>query len=127
MHTRGYPVMIEEKQIDESIVRLPKPYFDELSSLDLLDREDLLSMVKKMVSGGVVLSFHGKRTAQEIDKKVRPRQTRIVSGLCVGAPEEQARNFIYEGENLQARLCTMIRRQVRDGVSPLRAPSITCA
>lgn len=73
-----------------------------VSALDLLDRDDLLKMVKAMMSGGVVLNFSGKRTAQEIDKKVRPRQTLIKKELSVGSPEDQARNMIIEGENLQA-------------------------
>jgi adenine-specific DNA-methyltransferase len=95
--------MIDEKEIGtSSTVKFSRPYFDDLDSLELLDREDLLAMVKKMVGGGVVLSFHGKRTAQEIDRKVRPRQTRVVKTLCAGTPEEQSRNMIIEGENLQA-------------------------
>jgi len=75
---------------------------DQLNALEFLDREDLLKMVKNMMNGGVVLNFYGKRTAQEIEKKVRPRQTQIMNRLCVGTPEEQARNLIIEGENLQA-------------------------
>ena len=75
---------------------------DHLNALEMLDREDLVKMVKTMMSGGVVLNFHGKRTAQEIDKKVRPRQTQIIKKLSIGTPEEQARNLIIEGENLQA-------------------------
>lgn len=39
---------------------------------------------------------------QEIDKKVRPRQTIIKKELSVGSAEAQARNMIIEGENLQA-------------------------
>jgi len=75
---------------------------DQVNALDLMDREDLLKMIKTMVSGGIVLNFHGKRAAQEIDKKVRPRQTLIKKELSVGSPEEQARNMVIEGENLQA-------------------------
>lgn len=75
---------------------------DNLDALESLDKEDLIKVVKTMLQGGVVLSFHGKRTAQEIDRKVRPRQTQIIKKLCVGTPEEQARNVIIEGENLQA-------------------------
>lgn len=75
---------------------------DQLNSLEMLEREDLLKMVKSLVGGGITLSFHGKRTAQEIDKKVRPRQTIIKKELSVGSPEQQARNMIVEGENLQA-------------------------
>ena len=73
-----------------------------LDALDLMDRDDLVKMVKTMITGGIVLNFHGKRTAQEIDKKVRPRQTLIKKELCVGSPEDQARNVLIEGENLQA-------------------------
>jgi adenine-specific DNA-methyltransferase len=75
---------------------------DHLAALEMLDKEDLLKMLKTMMSGGVILNFHGKRIAQEIDKKVRPRQTQIVKKLCVGSEEDQARNLIIEGENLQA-------------------------
>jgi adenine-specific DNA-methyltransferase len=75
---------------------------EQSQALDMLDREDLIKLVKSLTSGGVVLNFHGKRIAQEIDKKVRPRQTRILEKLSVGTPEEQRRNLIIEGENLQA-------------------------
>jgi adenine-specific DNA-methyltransferase len=42
---------------------------DQLSALDFMDRDDLLKMVKSIMGGGITLSFHGKRTAQEIGKK----------------------------------------------------------
>jgi adenine-specific DNA-methyltransferase len=74
----------------------------DLNSLELLDQEDLIKLVKGMVSGGVFLNFHGKRSAMEIGKRVRPRVTRRVADLHCGTPEEQARNMIVEGENLQA-------------------------
>lgn len=74
----------------------------DLDGLDLLDREDLIAMVKRMVVGGVSLSFYGKRTAMEIARKVRPRITRRISDLHIGSPEEQSRNMLIEGENLQA-------------------------
>jgi adenine-specific DNA-methyltransferase len=70
--------------------------------LDSLDREDLIAMVKRMLSGGLTLSFHGKRTAQEIARRVRPRVTRRMKDLHVGTPSQQSRNLIIEGENLQA-------------------------
>lgn len=75
---------------------------DNIDALEKLDKDDLVKMLKTMMGGGIVLNFHGKRTAQEIDKKVRPRQTQIIKRLCVGTPEDQARNMIIEGENLQA-------------------------
>ena len=51
------------------------------------------------MSSGISLNFHGKRTAQEIDKKVRPRQTLIKKELSIGSREDQARNMVIEGEN----------------------------
>jgi adenine-specific DNA-methyltransferase len=74
----------------------------DLDALDLLDREDLIATVKRMVNGGVSLGFHGKRTAMNIMRKVRPRVTRRVKELHVGTPQEQAKNLLIEGENLQA-------------------------
>lgn len=74
----------------------------DLGELELLDREDLIAMVKRMVNGGVSLSFHGKRTAMEIVRKVRPRVTRRLKDLHVGSPEDQSKNLLIEGENLQA-------------------------
>ena len=73
--------------------------FDEL---ELLGREDLIAIVKRVVNGGLSLNFYGKRTAMEISRKVRPRVTRRIKDLHVGAPEEQSKNILIEGENLQA-------------------------
>jgi len=44
----------------------------DLNSIEMLDQEDLLKLVKSMMSGGVFLNFHGKRSAMEIAKRVRP-------------------------------------------------------
>jgi adenine-specific DNA-methyltransferase len=74
----------------------------DINSLEMLDQEDLLKLVKSMMSGGVFLNFHGKRSAMEISKRVRPRVTRRITELHCGTPEEQCRNMIVEGENLQA-------------------------
>lgn len=73
-----------------------------LNSIEQLDREELIEIIKTMVNGGVSLMFHGKRTAQEIQRRVRPRATRVIKNLCVGSAEEQVKNLIIEGENLQA-------------------------
>jgi len=82
-------------------------------SLEQLDREDLVKMVKSMLGGGIVVGFNGKRTALEISKKVRPRVTRRVTDLHVGTPEAQSKNILrqrpailkcplnYINENLQ--------------------------
>lgn len=74
----------------------------DLTDLELLDREDLISLVKRMMNGGLSLNFYGKRTAMEISRKVRPRVTRRIKDLHVGSPEEQSKNILIEGENLQA-------------------------
>lgn len=72
------------------------------SALDGLDRDDLVKLVRSMLANGVALNFHGKRTAMEIAKRVRPRLTRRESKLHVGDPAAQTRNLLVEGENLQA-------------------------
>jgi adenine-specific DNA-methyltransferase len=74
----------------------------DLSSLDLLERGDLIKMITAMTGSGVVINFYGKRAAAEISRSVRPRVTRRISDLHVGSPEEQSRNLLVEGENLQA-------------------------
>lgn len=73
-----------------------------LDQLELLDRDDLIKLVKRMVNGGVSLMFHGKRIAQQIQKQVKPRTIKIRKEFSYGTPEEQAKNLIIEGENLQA-------------------------
>lgn len=72
------------------------------AALDFMSKEDLIEVIKSMIDGGVSINFHGKRFSHEVYKKVRPRQTIIKKDLCVGEPEEQVRNLLIEGENLQA-------------------------
>ncbi|MBR0753544.1 site-specific DNA-methyltransferase [Bradyrhizobium jicamae] len=74
----------------------------EPNPLDFLDKEDLIKLVKSLLSGGVALSFSGKRSALEIGRKVRPRIMRRESKFHVGPPDQQGRNLLIEGENLQA-------------------------
>jgi adenine-specific DNA-methyltransferase len=81
---------------------LPGSTGDSASALERLDREDLIKLVKGMLSNGVALNFYGKRTAQEISRRVRPRVTRREPKLHVGDPDDQAKNLLVEGENLQA-------------------------
>ena len=89
------------------------PNFDR-GALELLDREDLLKLVSSLARGGVALTFHGKRSAMEIQRRVRPRVTRRVSELHVGSPEEQSRNVLMEGENLQAMVTLYKHRGLVD-------------
>lgn len=72
------------------------------AELAKLDRDDLERVVRGLLSHGVALSFHGKRTALEIYRRVRPRVTRREPKLHVGPSADQARNMLIEGENLQA-------------------------
>jgi adenine-specific DNA-methyltransferase len=74
----------------------------EADPLERLDREDLIKLVKAMLNNGVALTFHGKRSAMEISRRVRPRVMRREPKLHVGDPEEQSKNLLIEGENLQA-------------------------
>lgn len=76
--------------------------FDFETELAKLSREELERLAKSMMTSGVALSFHGKRSALQIAKKVRPRQTRREPKLHVGSPEAQSKNMLIEGENLQA-------------------------
>ena len=76
--------------------------FDFETELSKLSREELERLAKSMMTSGVALSFHGKRSAMQIAKKVRPRQTRREPKLHVGSPEAQSKNLLIEGENLQA-------------------------
>ena len=76
--------------------------FDFDRELAALSREDLEKLARGLMSSGVALSFHGKRTAMEIAKKVRPRVTRRENKLHVGSKEDQSKNMLIEGENLQA-------------------------
>ena len=73
-----------------------------LESVEHLDHDDLLKLVKTMLKGGVSLAFYGKHIVKEIVRKVRPRVMRRDSKYHVGTPEEQAKNLLIEGENLQA-------------------------
>ena len=93
--------------IDEPVTSIDDLTLDHLNALEMLDKEQLIIMIRNMVlrsmvSGGIALNFHGKRAAQDIDKKVRPRQINRIKKLSIGSPEDQARNVLLEGENLQA-------------------------
>ncbi|MCB1467387.1 MAG: hypothetical protein KDK08_09665, partial [Rhizobiaceae bacterium] len=44
------------------------------------------------------LSFHGKRTAMQIAKRVKARQTRREPRLHIGTAEDQSKNMLIEGE-----------------------------
>lgn len=41
---------------------------EQRDSLELLETDDLLKLLKTMISGGIAISFHGKRSVMEIAK-----------------------------------------------------------
>jgi adenine-specific DNA-methyltransferase len=82
--------------------KFPQATQNELDNLDLLDKEDLIKLLKNVLQQGVTVNFHGKRVATEIYKRVRPRMIKTIRELSVGEPVDAARNQLIEGENLQA-------------------------
>ena len=81
---------------------LPNVAADPHAPIEQLDKDDLVKLVKSLLSNGVALTFYGKRSVQEISRRVRPRVMRREPRLHVGPVEEQCRNLLIEGENLQA-------------------------
>lgn len=73
-----------------------------LNSLEMMSKEELLDFAKKMISGGITLSFNGKRTAQVIERKVMPRIVKVDKELSFNYNSIEGNNIIIDGENLQA-------------------------
>ena len=73
---------------------------DSRLNLELMSKDELVNFIEKMVERGVSLSFSGKRNAQFIEKKVMPRQVKIIKKLSY--KEDIKKNILIEGENLQA-------------------------
>ena len=73
-----------------------------LAGLELMSKEELLDFAKKMVNGGITLSFNGKRTAQVIERKVMPRIIKINKKLSFNVEKSMGKNILVDGENLQA-------------------------
>jgi adenine-specific DNA-methyltransferase len=81
-----------------------------LQRLTELTKEELLEFVRRQHEAGVRISFEGKNAARVIARKVQPRVVRKIAKYCVGTEEDQARNLIVEGENLQA-MTTLYRER----------------
>lgn len=73
-----------------------------LKSPEEMTREELLQLVETKIEGGIKITFSGKENAKRIARKVQPRTSRRLAKYSVGSEEEQARNQVIEGENLQA-------------------------
>jgi adenine-specific DNA-methyltransferase len=50
---------------------------------------------------GILIEFPGKLAVRSILGKLRPRVQRRLPQLCYGEDEDQARNLVVEGDNLQ--------------------------
>ncbi|MGU8586809.1 hypothetical protein ACV3QY_12225 [Clostridium perfringens] len=70
--------------------------------IEAMSKDELIKTLKKMLSGGISVMFHGKKTASEIKRKVRPRVMKQDEKLSIGSEEDSAENMLIEGENLQA-------------------------
>lgn len=75
-----------------------------LYSLELMSKEELLESAKKMINGGITLSFNSKRTAQVIERKVMPRVIKVNKELSFTTENSKGKNILIDGENLQASL-----------------------
>jgi adenine-specific DNA-methyltransferase len=67
-----------------------------------MTREELLELLYSQREEGIRITFAGKDVARRIARKVQPRTSRRLLKYSAGTEEEQARNQVIEGENLQA-------------------------
>jgi adenine-specific DNA-methyltransferase len=74
---------------------------DDLSDLELLTKDELIEMLLERAEAGVNLTFPGKAATRMIARRVRPRVQRSLAKYSTGSDEEQARNLLIEGDNLQ--------------------------
>lgn len=79
-------------------------------SLEDMTRDELLELLQSQREEGIRLSFSGKDLAKRIARKVQPRTSRRIAKYSVGSEEDQARNQLIEGENLQA-MVTLYRER----------------
>lgn len=76
-----------------------------LSMYEDLTREELVRILRDRdaeAANGIRLAYDGQRPPWHIVRNVKPRRQCIVADLCIGREDDQAKNLIIEGENLQA-------------------------
>ena len=88
----------------------PDALNDEVKPVEDMTREELLAYIREHHEAGIRVTFAGKDIAKRIARKVRPRTSRALAKYSAGTPEEQARNQVIEGENLQA-MVTLYRER----------------
>lgn len=72
---------------------------------DSLRREELLRLLQERDAkelSGIRLTYEGQTPPWQIVRLVKPRRQRIEKRYCEGSEEDQCRNLLIEGENLQA-------------------------
>jgi adenine-specific DNA-methyltransferase len=83
---------------------------DELKQLEEMTRDELIDLLRSHQAEGIRLSFSGREGARKLARKVQPRTSRRLAKYSHGPEEDQARNLVIEGENLQA-LVTLYRER----------------
>jgi adenine-specific DNA-methyltransferase len=83
---------------------------DDLDDLELLSKDELIEILLERADAGVNIAFPGKAVTRRMARRVRPRVQRSIAKYSVGSPDEQARNVLLEGDNLQA-MVTLYRER----------------
>lgn len=78
--------------------------------LDELSRDELIALVEAGNEGGIRIDFSGKSNARKLSRRVRPRIARAIKKYSIGSEQDQARNLLVEGDNLQA-MATLFRER----------------
>ncbi len=78
--------------------------------LDELSRDELIKLVEAGNEGGIRIDFSGKSNARKLSRRVRPRIARTIKKYSIGSEQDQARNLLVEGDNLQA-MATLFRER----------------
>ena len=80
------------------------------SRLEDLSREELIKLLEARNEDGIHIDFSGKGNARKLPRRVRPRVARTIKKYSIGIEREQARNLVFEGDNLQA-MATLFRER----------------
>lgn len=81
---------------------IPRMAVSPSKPLDQMTREELLDLARSEHEEGIRINFVGKDVARRIARQVQPRTSRSIAKYSCGSEEDQARNLVIEGENLQA-------------------------
>ena len=77
---------------------------------EALSKAELVSLLRRQDESGIRINFSGKQRARRLARLVRPRTMRTIKKYSAGSAEDQARNLLIEGENLQA-MSTLYRER----------------